>query len=217
VQFHLLYARNCAGCHGADGQRGPAPPLNDSLFRALVPAAELEKVLQTGRHGTPMPPFARSGGGMLTDIQVQVLVHEIKGIPYRIDDGQKLVADPKGIQPRWGVPPPAPASAPPYLLPEASGNEAQGARLFTQACASCHGEQGVGINVGGRQRNRINHPAFLSLVSNQALRRIMITGRHDLNMPSYAESQGRGKDFAPLTSADLADLNALLASWRTKP
>jgi cytochrome c oxidase cbb3-type subunit 3/ubiquinol-cytochrome c reductase cytochrome c subunit len=214
VQFDTLYGRNCAGCHGGDGHGGPAPPLNDPLFRALVPAAELEKVLQEGRSGTPMPPFAHAGGGPLTAIQVQVLVHEIKGIPYRIDGGKTLVADPKGITPRWGIPPAAPVTAPPYLLPEASGNEAQGAKLFTRACASCHGEQGAGVSLAGQLRNRINEPAFLALVSNQALRRIMITGRHDLNMPSYAESQGRGKDFAPLTSTDLADLNALLSSWR---
>ena len=28
---------NCAGCHGADGKLGPAPPLNDPLFLAIIP------------------------------------------------------------------------------------------------------------------------------------------------------------------------------------
>ena len=39
--FALLYATNCAGCHGADGRLGPAPPLNDPLFLAIVPDASL--------------------------------------------------------------------------------------------------------------------------------------------------------------------------------
>src|SRR5579859_814020 len=55
VDFGVLYRENCAGCHGADGKLGPAPPLNDSLFRAIVPEIELERVVSAGRPGTPMP------------------------------------------------------------------------------------------------------------------------------------------------------------------
>ena len=32
LDFAALYRENCAGCHGADGKHGPAPPLNDPLF-----------------------------------------------------------------------------------------------------------------------------------------------------------------------------------------
>ena len=41
IDFATLYGRNCAGCHGADGKFGPAPPLNDPLFLAIVPDAVL--------------------------------------------------------------------------------------------------------------------------------------------------------------------------------
>ena len=37
VDFGKLFAKNCAGCHGKDGQLGPAPPLNDAVFLAIVP------------------------------------------------------------------------------------------------------------------------------------------------------------------------------------
>jgi hypothetical protein len=60
----------------------------------------------------------------------------------------------------------------------------------------------------------INVPAFLALISDQAIRRIIITGRPDLHMPSYAESDGRPADFQPLTSAEIDDLVALIADWR---
>src|SRR5262249_47040938 len=73
VDFATLFRQNCAGCHGADGQLGPAPPLNDPLFLALVPDAVLEQVVTEGRPGTPMPAFARSKGGSLTDAQVKAL------------------------------------------------------------------------------------------------------------------------------------------------
>jgi hypothetical protein len=60
----------------------------------------------------------------------------------------------------------------------------------------------------------INDPAFLSLVSNQALRRYIIAGRPDLGMPNFAGKAGRPPDFRPLDSDQVDALVALLALWR---
>jgi cytochrome c oxidase cbb3-type subunit 3 len=220
LAFEVLYGRNCAGCHGKDGSQGPAPPLNDPLFRAIVPESELKMVLDQGRRGTAMAPFAHDNGGSLSAAQVQVLISEIKGERYRIvekrADGQVKdeVADDGVIAPRWGAVEPAPAGVPPYLQQELSGNEEQGAKLFARACASCHGHNGEGVIRDGKRRKKINDRTFLALISDQALRRIIITGRADLMMPNYSQKTGRPDDFQPLTSADVADLVALLASWR---
>jgi len=81
--------------------------------------------------------------------------------------------------------------------------------VFARACAGCHGRQGQGGEHGA-----INEPAFLALISDRALRRIVITGRPDLGMPAYDGTDGRPDDFPPLTSAQIDDLVALLASWR---
>ncbi|MBI3407472.1 MAG: c-type cytochrome [Planctomycetes bacterium] len=221
LAFDVLYSRNCAGCHGKDGKQGPAPPLNDPLFRAIVPADELEKVVSQGRPGTPMAAFAHRNGGSLTAVQVQVLVNEIKGVRYRIVDERAegkanvdLVADDEGIMPKWGAVAPAAPSIPSYGLAKTNGNDAHGAEIFAQACASCHGNNGKGVVKDGKRLNKINDPAFLALISDQAIRRIIITGRLDLKMPDYSQSQGRVDDFQPLTSTDITDLVALLASWR---
>jgi len=224
LAFDALYQRNCAGCHGADGKLGPAPPLNDPLFRAIVPISALEKVLNQGRQQdgqkTPMPPFAHAGGCTLSAVQIQVLVHEIKGIRYGIvrnsEDGKlkiHVVADPQGIVPSWGIVDPAPASFPPYALSESVGNAEQGAKIFASACASCHGKNGQGIVRKQRLRNKINDPAFLALISDQALRRIVITGRPDLGMPDYRDPE-RWNESELLSSEEIADLVALLSSWR---
>ena len=60
----------------------------------------------------------------------------------------------------------------------------------------------------------INDPDFLALISDQALRRYVITGRPDLGMPDYADPTGRPEGFQPLSGQDVTNVVALLASWR---
>jgi cytochrome c oxidase cbb3-type subunit 3 len=221
--FSEIYKRNCAGCHGADGKNGPAPPLNDSLFRALVPEGELERVVSAGRQRTPMPGFARADGGTLTPAQIQVLVHGIKGISKDSHEGKAHVdggagqADDGEIAAAWEAPKPSPKNAPAYLLSKHASTHTSGEyeqirkTVFARACAGCHGEQGKGDSGGGA----INDPSFLALASDQGLRRLVITGRPDLGMPDYVGTDGRDPDFRPLTSGEVDDLVDLLASWRT--
>jgi mono/diheme cytochrome c family protein len=198
TNFEKLYAMRCAGCHGADGYLGPAPPLNDPLFLAIVPDAELLRVITEGRavtanQRTPMPAFQRNHGGPLTKPQVDALA--------------------TGIKTRWPAAA-SPAGVPPYVAP-LGGDQQRGARLFTRACAGCHGSEGRGENNGkALPGGALHDPSFLALISDQALRRIIITGRPDLKMPSFEGKAGRAPDFQPLTSDEIGDLVTLLASWR---
>jgi mono/diheme cytochrome c family protein len=205
TDFATLFKQNCTGCHGADGQHGPAPPLNDPLFLALVTPADLESIIRNGRPGTPMPAFATEQGGTLTTEQVTILANGLKD-HWPIDEKEKqelaaVIAD-----------------APPYLAPQGSlqlnaDATSAGADIFERACAECHGANGEGGETGYTS-GAINDRAFLALISDQALRRIIITGRHDLGMPNYAQTDGRPDDFKPLTSEEIEELVALLASWR---
>lgn len=190
LDFATLYGQNCSGCHGADGQFGPAPPLNDPVFLAIVPDAVLLQVVAEGRPGTPMPAFARKSGGTLTDEQVRVLAG--------------------GIKTRWKASPPE-IAAPSYLAEEGHGNRARGARAFEHACASCHGDEGRG---GKDKVGPVNDPAFLALISDQAIRRYIITGRRDLKMPNFAGKEGRPEGFRSLTAQEVADLVDLFSGWR---
>jgi mono/diheme cytochrome c family protein len=192
VDFSVLYGQNCAGCHGAGGKLGPAPPLNDPTFLAIVPDQVLARVIAEGRPGTPMPAFAKSHGGTLTDAQVRVLA--------------------EGLKPQWQGSPRGPHPLPAYAAPETgSGSSERGLKVFARACAGCHGDGGEGSE---EMAGAIHDPAFLALISNQALRRYAITGRPDLGMPSFAGKSGRDADFQPLTATEIDDLVALLASWR---
>jgi mono/diheme cytochrome c family protein len=226
VDFGKLYSQNCAGCHGKDGKMGPAPPLNDPLFRAIIPEKVIQEVLTSGRAHTLMPAFAFDNGGSLTKTQVQILAHQLKGIPYKLDEkipddpaSRVVVADPQGQPPVWGVPPKVPAGVPAYTVtatkPDAVQASAQrGLVTFARACAMCHGESGEGMGEGHAVTDKINDPVFLALNSDQVLRRIIITGRSDLGMPSYSEARPDSPEFKPLTGAEVDDLVTLLATWR---
>jgi cytochrome c oxidase cbb3-type subunit 3 len=196
TDFGALYTTRCAGCHGADGKLGPAPPLNDPIFLAIVPDAELLRVITEGQvvtpaQKTPMPAFARDRGGPLTGAQVKVL------------------AD--GIKERWGQQPESDAAAPPpYRDEKTRGNPKAGKKVFAAYCACCHGKDGEGGDVAGPVHDR----AFLELISDQALRRLVITGRPDLGMPDYRTQADRPSPFHPMSPQDVADVAALLADWR---
>ena len=97
--FETLYATNCSGCHGPNGQMGPAPPLNDPLFLSIVPPDVVESVIRDGRPGTLMPAFAQKKGGMLNSRQVSILASELRshwlpGGP-KADHLPPYLADPK--------------------------------------------------------------------------------------------------------------------------
>jgi mono/diheme cytochrome c family protein len=200
LDFDRLFAANCAGCHGAAGELGPAPPLNDPLFVEIVPDEALLAVIRDGRAGTPMPPFAKQHGGALSDEQIQVIA--------------------KGIRTDWQEQEGLPSSPPAYALTKGegvqsvAGSRERGGEVFARACAGCHGKNGVGVEHDGVFANAINVPAFLALISDQAIRRIIITGRSDLDMPNYAQSDGRESNFQPLTSGEIDDVVALIADWR---
>jgi cytochrome c oxidase cbb3-type subunit III len=195
LDFPTLYRMNCSGCHGANGELGPAPPLNSPLFLAIVPTEELSGVIAAGRPGTPMPAFARDQGGPLTNAQVEVLATGLKG--------------------HWGTALPNHPELPPYLATDkpADGDRTErGAKVFEHACSMCHGAKGEGAEMAGAIADR----SFLSLISVQALRRYVITGRPDLGMPDYATGEGRPDGFQPLTPAEIDDLVGLLADWKAR-
>ncbi len=82
--------------------------------------------------------------------------------------------------------------------------------MFARACASCHGDQGEGSDTAGA----IHDSDVVALLSDQALRRLIITGRPDLDMPDSSDGDGRPDGYKPLTSQEVTELVSLLTSWR---
>lgn len=190
TDFETLYALNCSGCHGAEGRLGPARALNDALYLALAPPEVLTRTIAAGRQGTPMPAFAHSEGGPLTEAQIDALV--------------------SGLRERWGAA--TGGRLPPYSAVDARAagqRPADGARgrlAFGVFCAECHGDDGR----GGEKAGSVVDPSYLGLVSDQGLRTSVIVGRPDLGNPDWREYvPGR-----PMTDQEISDVVAWLVAQR---
>jgi mono/diheme cytochrome c family protein len=188
MDFGTLYAENCAACHGPEGRGGAAIALNNPVYLAIADDAAIRKVIANGVQGTAMPAFGQSAGGMLTDVQIDVIAKEIRS--------------------RWsqqGVP--DAATVPPYA-PRSAGDAQRGAVAYKTFCESCHGPDGGGGNKG----SAITNDSFLALVSDQGLRTIVITGRPELGAPDWRGNvPGR-----PMSDQEVTDVVAWLTSRRVQ-
>ena len=58
MSFDTLYGENCAGCHGTDGQNGPATDLANPEYEALIDDASSARCdCEWTRRGQLMPGF----------------------------------------------------------------------------------------------------------------------------------------------------------------
>jgi cytochrome c oxidase cbb3-type subunit 3/ubiquinol-cytochrome c reductase cytochrome c subunit len=182
----VLYAQNCAACHGADGLKGPSTPLASPVYQTLVDDATLVRVVSQGRPGTMMPAFSRSSGGDLTDQQVNAIV--------------------RGMRDDWRHGDSGAGEDPPPYADDGKGNSAAGQRVYATVCARCHGAAGGKIGPSGS----VLDPAVLALLSPQALRTTVIVGRPDLGMPDWRD-QVKG---SPLTAQQVSDVVAFLVAQK---
>ena len=188
ADFATLYAQNCAACHGAEGRGGAAIALADPVYLAIADEAAMRKVIANGVHGTSMPAFAQSAGGMLTDKQIDVITSDIRS--------------------RWSRTEILDGANPPAYAAKSSGNAKLGEVAYGTYCASCHGPQGQ----GGPKGSNVTDDSFLALVSDQGLRTIVITGRPDLGAPDW-RGNVKGK---PMSDQEITDVVAWLASHRVR-
>jgi len=95
--FTVLYQSNCSGCHGDSGLNGAALPLNNPAYLTWAGREHLIQIVAKGVPQSAMPAFGRSGGGLLTDEQVEHIVDGMIahwGIPDVLNN-----ADPPGYTP----------------------------------------------------------------------------------------------------------------------
>jgi len=71
-----LYARYCAGCHGADGEGPQAIQLNNPALLAAASDDYLVEMIGRGRRGTPMPSFRQGSttNPALSEAEIEAIV-----------------------------------------------------------------------------------------------------------------------------------------------
>ncbi len=131
-----------------------------------------------------MSAFAQSAGGMLTEQQIGSLVD--------------------GMRRQWMRPNAfAGATPPPYAQVQA-GDAKRGQQAYQARCAICHASS----------RGQITDPNYLALVSDQALRSIIIAGSPDIGQPDWRHDSKDGQPAPPLSDQDVNDIVTYLASLR---
>ena len=105
-----------------------------------------------------------------------------------------------GMRVRWGHADLRTNDMPRYSS-SAAGNVEHGQGVYQVSCSSCH-QQG---------QQKMTGPNYLSLVSDQSLRTIVIAGRPDLAHPDWKQVRPR----QPLTDQDVTDVIAFLHSLRS--
>ncbi len=190
TDFHVLFGKSCSGCHGMDGQLGPAPPINDPVFQAIISDEQLTSIVSNGRHGTRMPAFEQANGGSLTAEQVQIIVNGIR----EEWAGKKAALE---MLPTYSVSRTDPAGL-------KSADVSHGQQVFASVCSDCHGDRGQ----GGAEAGPIASNALGRLMSDQLLRRIVITGRPDLGMPNFVELGEMTSIGRPMNDQEISDVVA---------
>ena len=197
--FNQLYTQNCAGCHGADGQRGAARPLNDSLYLAFVNDAAMKQAISEGEIGTNMPAFSQRSGGSLSDRQIDLLISGMRAAWAKPDNFAGLEF------PSYSVNHLTPKNDATANVSVSSADAAKGSGVYQTYCARCHGADGTGGSAGS-----IVDPNFLTMVSDQGLRTTVVVGRGDLAKPDWRSNL----PDHPMTDQEINDVVAWLVSHR---
>lgn len=185
VDFKTLYNQNCRACHGENGQNGPSMDLGNPEFQALVDDNTLRDIISHGLIGTQMPAWAEQAGGMLTAQQINAIV--------------------AGMRKEWAKPNAFSGATPPPLKQPGGGSAQHGQQVYQQRCAGCH---------QGNERQQPNSPVYLSLVSDDVLRTIIIAGRPDIHQPDFQHDNANGAAGQPLSAQDVTDIVAYLHGLR---
>ena len=166
---------------------GAAIALGDPVFLAIADDAAIRQTITNGVPATPMPAFAESAGGMLTDKQIDAIVRGIRS---------------------WAKPDTLGNVTPPPYATKVAGDSHLGAAVYATYCSSCHGPDGH----GGGKASSIVDGSYLALISDQDLRTNVIVGRPEFGAPDWrGDVPGH-----PMSAQEISDVVAWLAAQRPK-
>lgn len=174
-----LYARNCAACHGENGNGGIGVPLALPSFQAGISDDYLRKTIRLGRPGRVMPAFT-----YLTPPEVDAIVSHVRS---------------------WhkGTPPSFPATP---VVGDATRGKRLFAQ-HCAACHGADGEGAKGTGVTfSRPRDlpimapALHNPGFLAAASDAMIKATLMNGREGTPMVSFLKQGLTEKDIDDIVS-----------------
>jgi len=157
-----IYTKYCALCHG-DNRQGYAADNAPSLRSKSLLATSMNNnfmryTIQFGRANTAMAGYLDSQGGPLELIDIEILLrwlYQEAGVDEAIN----------------------PSREPVY------GDISQGADIYTEKCASCHGNKGEGVTAPA-----LGNPMLLATATDHFLRYAIAEGRDGTPMIAFKDS-----------------------------
>jgi cytochrome c oxidase cbb3-type subunit 3 len=180
-----LFADNCAVCHGSDGQGRVGATLSKD-WPSLRPDLLVRSTIESGIPGGPMIAWSQANGGPLSDADIDALVAYI-------------------LSWQTGGFPTIPPTATPYprplltAVPDVEGDPNNGAVLYDQNCAVCHGPNGEG-RVGATLSK-----AWPALRPDLSMKTTISNGIPGSPMPAWSQAKG-----GPLADSEINDVVAFL-------
>ncbi len=182
-----LYGTFCAACHGpqGEGMRYPGisafPAIGNPDFLAIASDRFIAATVTHGRAGRRMPAWGEKEGG-LRPAEVDAVVQHVRsfgiGVPVPIE------TEPQ----RW-----------------AKGDAKEGARLFADTCASCHGANGE-----GKEGPQLHNRNLLANATDRYLVETIRRGRRGTSMPSFVQSSTTHR---LLSDREVESIVTFIRSW----
>lgn len=180
-----LYNENCLVCHGEEGEGRVGATLSKN-WPSIRPDLTIKNVIVNGVPGSPMPAWSQENGGPLTPQQIDALVAYI----LNWETGEPFIYVPEN------TPTQRPAMSPP---PEVDGDPNEGAILYDENCAMCHGRNGEG-RIGARLAKD-----WPSIRPDLNVKNVITNGVPGSPMPAWSQENG-----GPLREEDINDLTAFI-------
>jgi mono/diheme cytochrome c family protein len=182
-----LYAENCAVCHGADGEGRVGVTLAKN-WPSIRPDATVKNAIANGVDGSPMPAWSQENGGPLTETEIDALTAFI------------LTLGPAGFPELMDFPTPT-AHLPITPMAEVEGDPNNGAILYAENCAMCHGDQGEG-RVGATLAKD-----WPSIRPDLSIKTVIQNGVGGSPMPAFSQENG-----GPLSETQINDVVAYVVA-----
>ena len=179
----MLYAQNCAACHGENGKGGIGVPLSLASFQASVDNQYLKRSIRLGRPGRVMPAFTQ-----LEEVEVDAIILHLRSW-Y------------KGKIPQYGK----------QSIQGDAKHGAVLYQQNCAACHGKDAEGGHGTGVTlSRPRDlpiiapSLHNPGFLTAASDAMIKSTLVTGRKGTPMVAFGKHG--------LKDSDLNDIVAFIRS-----